>query len=611
MTTPPTDQTIAPTATEGELDAEGGYVLIWAVISLIALLLVGALAIDVGAFYVRSNELERAADAAALAGVVHMPGNLAEATLAAEEVLSRNGIVDGGDINVTIEEGATSRRLRVTIEDSGVETFLARLLTDSISIERVSEAEFAKPLQMGSPDNHLGSGTLRPDFPSTTPPDYVLEQGFWLAANGYCTAAEDGDTHLSAFDGNGPTFDCSAPPAEQNPRYQGEYEYTVSVPDLRTADVLIDAFDPSYWPHDRPCQNPTSGPSDMRCDLGKYATGAPHYPSWPSGPTEAGWYQTRRRSWEQNRWVNRPIDRLSYNTNTKTGIITTHFQLLYPDTAGTPWDTSDDVPFGNTAYTGGSDANYTWPYQQDYLDDFAAQAAIFNDWDTLFTLPTNAPAGDYTLKVWTEASQADSFGVNAFALRATYGPWWSSTADDRCDSRMPGQELCPQVSGSSALSILAASAGSAANFKFAQIPVDYAGRSVRITLWDSDEGGQEISFHSPDRGADQEWPFAWREAPGPDTIFPDWTGAYNLDVSGCGPSSPQPQPGPSSTRDGTCKFNDRMVEVNIDIPVDYAANDAGWWSIRYDFGTGTVTDRTTWTIDVIGDPVHLVEPEIP
>ena len=94
----------------------------------------------------------------------------------------------------------------------------------------------------------------------------------------------------------------------------------------------------------------------------------------------------------------------------------------------------------------------------------------------------------------------------------------------------------------------------------------------------------------------------------PISMIPNWTGAYELDVSGCGPSSPQPQPGPAGTRSGTCRFNDRMVEVNLDVPVDYAADDAGWWSIRYDFGSGTVTDRTTWTIDVIGDPVHLVEP---
>ncbi len=597
---PPSDPEL-----EGELedqfDPEAGYILIWAVISMIALLLVGALAVDVGAFYVRSNELERSADAAALAGVVHMPGNLADATTAAEEVLSRNGIVHGGDISVTIEEGSSPRRLRVTIQDAGVETFLARLIRDSISIERTSEAEFAKPLQMGSPDNHLGSGILHPDFPGPQPPDYVQEQGFWLAVNGFCTAAEDGDSLVSAFDGNGESFACSSPPAEENPRYAGFHEYTVNVPDGRAADLYVDAFDPNYWPHDRPCV------SSLGCNLGKYANGQPHWSGWPSGPTEAEWWQSRKGS--RNAWRNRPIDRLSYNTNTYTGIITTNFQLLYPDTAGTPFDTSDDLPVGPpVSYTGGSDTYYSWPYPADYLSDFASQESLFNEWDNLFQIPTGAPSGDYTLKVWTDNTNPDSFGVNAFALRATYGPSWGSQYDDRCDSRMVGQELCPKVSGSSALSILAAAEGSTAFFKFAQIPVDYAGRSVRITLWDSDEGGDEISFHSPDRAPDQKWPFAWREANGPDTIFPNWTGAYELDVSGCGPSSPQPQPGPAGTRSGTCTFNDRLVEVNVDIPVDYAANDAGWWSIRYDFGTGTVTDRTTWTIDVIGDPVHLVEP---
>jgi hypothetical protein len=37
-----------------------------------------------------------------------------------------------------------------------------------------------------------------------------------------------------------------------------------------------------------------------------------------------------------------------------------------------------------------------------------------------------------------------------------------------------------------------------------------------------------------------------------------------------------------------------------------------WWQIRYNFNSGTpVTDRTTWSAEVIGDPVHLVEEEAP
>lgn len=83
------------------------------------------------------------------------------------------------------------------------------------------------------------------------------------------------------------------------------------------------------------------------------------------------------------------------------------------------------------------------------------------------------------------------------------------------------------------------------------------------------------------------------------------------------------------------KFNDRMVAVNIQIPKDYGCEigtgitvagnfvdcidlpadelpESGWWKIKYIpkvDGSGNyhaLTDRTTWAVQLLGDPVHLV-----
>ncbi len=60
----------------------------------------------------------------------------------------------------------------------------------------------------------------------------------------------------------------------------------------------------------------------------------------------------------------------------------------------------------------------------------------------------------------------------------------------------------------------------------------------------------------------------------------------------------------------------RLVELTLTIPANYgldnsgneaALPDDGWWRIRYNFGTGTVRDRTTWSVKLVGDPVHLIE----
>ena len=46
--------------------------------------------------------------------------------------------------------------------------------------------------------------------------------------------------------------------------------------------------------------------------------------------------------------------------------------------------------------------------------------------------------------------------------------------------------------------------------------------------------------------------------------------------------------------------------ITIDLAGYAPPTNNDWWQIRYTF-SGTVTDRTTWSARIIGDPVHLVE----
>ena len=53
-------------------------------------------------------------------------------------------------------------------------------------------------------------------------------------------------------------------------------------------------------------------------------------------------------------------------------------------------------------------------------------------------------------------------------------------------------------------------------------------------------------------------------------------------------------------------YNNGWLRVQIDIPTGYTCSADCWWTVKYDFGTGSSpTDRTVWVVNVLGDPVHL------
>lgn len=61
---------------------------------------------------------------------------------------------------------------------------------------------------------------------------------------------------------------------------------------------------------------------------------------------------------------------------------------------------------------------------------------------------------------------------------------------------------------------------------------------------------------------------------------------------------------------GSAKYNGKWVNLDIPIPNNYTctlgALPGCWWKIRYVIN-GQANDTTTWSAEVIGDPVHLVE----
>lgn len=234
-----------------------------------------------------------------------------------------------------------------------------------------------------------------------------------------------------------------------------------------------------------------------------------------------------------------------------------------------------------------------------YRRTFTSNNGVGADqWVTLYTI--NSPqAGQYYLRIFTQANEPNSQGSNSFGLRARVGNVYTSC------STITGEKnflaACPQVHGVDAISIFANEQGSEADFFLAEVDAVHAGKTMELELFDPGEGASSIEVLDPKGKAVE---FTWKTACNPPT--PPAGGCSgagkSLDVSGSGPQ-------PYSNLGSSSRFSDRTVLLSIQLRTDYAKEykEKKWWKIRYKTGSDRVTDRTTWSVNIIGDPVHLVD----
>lgn len=500
----------APLATTERSQRQGGYVLVQFALLLVPLLLLAGFSVDVGYWYNRVSNLQKAADAAALAGVVWLP-NESNAETYALEAAARNGFVDGvAGIEITVEP-AGERRLRVTIRDPQVTSFFFQALGGhTIDLGRSGTAEYILRVPLGSPHNFFGTGTL-------VPPEYgSYRENLWLSVNTWCTDKVDGDRHQSRYSGNRPYGDnsCSRGSSFFNSEYRDTgYEFYVDVPGNRTASIPILLYDARYRPE-------AASP-----DLGLFRGSDNH-----------------------------------------------DFTFTVFGADDTPLDDSDNplVSGCSKTFNRNTAFDYEFPLGEPR-------------WNRLCTITQGMKAGRYVVRVTNTAGSGPAAGANNFSVAAPYEPAGRFTAG-LCDSRVTAN--CPRVYGKDAISVFAGQSSSTADFYLAEIEPIHAGKTMRIELFDPGEGGNNIRILRPN-GAN-----SWAEA------------SFRWTVDG-GASG-----GPTTSLDVTgSKFDGKTVRVAVELTGYSPPSNNRWWKIRYNFGSGKVTDRTTWSVNITGDPVHLVEEE--
>jgi hypothetical protein len=213
---------------------ERGAALPTVAIMLVVLLGMAAFAVDLGWLYLNANRVQKTADAAALAGVVNLPTDVAQAQADAASAATANGFASAA---LTATPGPDNR-LDVEVT-AAVETFFLNVFgIGTVDVTRQASAQFILPVPLGSPDNCMGR--------DPTGLYCSGDPGFWVAINGTETAKIHGDAFTARCLGNeasGPDWSCEGSNGQQ--RSTG-YDYAIEVAP-GTSSLTVRLYDAGFY----------------------------------------------------------------------------------------------------------------------------------------------------------------------------------------------------------------------------------------------------------------------------------------------------------------------------------------------------------------------------
>ncbi|MCX7619456.1 MAG: pilus assembly protein TadG-related protein [Acidimicrobiales bacterium] len=549
---------------------DGGYAVVLSGLLLVPLLIFTSFAVDVGSWYAQGVEQQRAADAAALAAVVWAdnPSNPTLYQTVGLETAQRNGFQHGvGGVSVSIDR-ISGNRVQATIT-APRQRYFSSLFYPASTLTRRSVAEYVLPVPLGSPRNFIGTG----DFglgSANTP--YEMEN-LWMAISGRCTDKQQGDRKAALKANNNTNNNCQG---ADNLEYSDiNYEYYVELPTNRTYDTDVLIFSGNMM---------NVGTSSTQCNTPG---------TWDpdgSGPLPA-----------------EPVNvtnEMCFGGLASQPVMPTTFTLYQADS--TPLDDSDNPPMtavngctsGFGTGTGGqktfnpittpnqnTTAEHNYPSAGTAWNPAPGQFRSRLGWWRLCTIPASAPAGKYILRVRNQSSPggaaSNNNGSNAYSIVAN-----RSTNPGLCDYRT--DSTCPRVYAKDFMSVYARSAGTA-QFFLAEVGPQHAGKQVEVQLWDAAEGAQSLRIKRPNgcnSWVDETFDFRVNSN-GTGGIEASGTGVQVINIAGY-------------------DFNNDLITINWTLPASWnppACNQ--WYRVEYTY-SASATDRTTWSLKIIGDPVHLV-----
>ncbi len=177
--------------------AAQGQIMILFALTLVVVVGAMALAVDLTRLRAEAENAQRAANAAALAGVVFMPNYIDTAQRRAIEEATKNGFQNGTN-GVSVSPQTVPGypgQLQVTVSEPVSFIFAPLLGLTNRSISRSAKAEYYQPLQIGGPDHVLGYAP----FP-TTLVNPAAAEGFYLENKGQFEVKNSGDAYSPLFE---------------------------------------------------------------------------------------------------------------------------------------------------------------------------------------------------------------------------------------------------------------------------------------------------------------------------------------------------------------------------------------------------------------------------
>jgi len=605
---------------------EGGYVTILLAVLMASGFLMAALAIsvDTSRWYDELNRVQKAADAAALAGVPYLPFDLTNATVRAKEVAKRNGYDDASPyVAVTVEIGDLQSQLKVTITSQIDNTFGGVIGLSRTTLTRTATADYKGPAPMGSPCNTFGnepdagSGTSSP-----TPTGTALGSSpfancsrnptFWGVLEGPETGKVQGDRYSTrgcestGVDGcSGTTNSEYGPKISTTSSTAFGYTFVVKVqPAAVNTPVTLQVYDPIMLNAGQSCEYlPTASSFGTTGSANSWVTNADAKNRYSKDGTSTTTFCTGDSYAGAGSGASpKHAMTTSFVLRQQVDSLDATLAPVQNDTSGSPCikqygsyvTTSTAISANLFKSTGGATYN-------------ADVARMFHNWVPLCTF-TPPRSGDYYLQVRTNVSLGGSGtglersgntaatalvgdttageGSNAFALRAVTAA---------------GKEKEVAVAGYEHMPIFINANTATATFNLIRVLPGAAGQSISFSYFDAGDaaaaGSVKVLPPTDATGSITTTPF-----PGSCKATGGSAGS-GVTLTAC--------TAPINMSGGTSVNNGKTETIIIPIPSDYGCGTSTfggcWYRVQIGFGTGSVHDVTTWDATIIGDPVRLIK----